>query len=737
MIRIALVSVLLHLAAPVVWAQPVPVQSGEHETFSRLVFRLQSGTDWSINRLDHQAQINVAQPDIEFDLSQVFDKIPRKRLIGVSQKEKGAPLDLALSCNCEVEGFVQSGSYLVIDIRDAKTPAFRFGPGSLPRDLAAYRFQLGEGVALPDRRIALDERRNETVTSAGTKQPALGVATATNLPEQRLLAQIQRAASQGLLTPVVELKPQDAPPPSVETQPAVAPARSESNMAMMTVIDRDLATVAGALNQLAPAHECLSDDLVSVPSWADERPFSDQIGALRAELFGEFDQPDAEIATELAKTYIHFGFGAEAKAVLDLIADSDQGADVLPVLADIMDAHPVKAANPLRGQSSCSANHALWSTLAGPVQKEEIEGEAVLQSFVHLPRHLRQQLGPRLGRQFNALGDHDLAGAILRAIDRSTDSSGPAHDLAEAEIEDAQGNTEAAVARIETVVASDSDVSPEALIKLVDLHYAEGKALQPDMPELAASYAAEHRMGDMGPELRRVHAMSLAMTRRFDQAFEVLDMISDEEMARAALHPVLELLTESADDVTFLTFALPVGQAGAGTLAAPLETSLAKRLLDLGFPEQAFAILEQGKSRNLSVADRLLRAEIALANELPHRAMIEVLNVSTPEAADIRARAMRANGDYETAGQVLLEAERPEIAARNLWLGEAWDRSADTQEPRYGRLAQLSSQLAGQVEPEGALPPLASARSLLDESVSARSGIDEILGVLQVTDTAE
>ncbi|MDU9006579.1 hypothetical protein [Sedimentitalea todarodis] len=439
--------------------------------------------------------------------------------------------------------------------------------------------------------------------------------------------------------------------------------------------------------------------------------------------------------TTLAKTYLHFGFGPEARAVLGLLPERDQKTDVLLVLADVLDDRRVAPDGLFTGQSGCPSGLALWSALAQPDQVEETDADAVLQSFSHLPRHLRQQLGPRLSRQFNGLGQHDLASGILRAVDRSTDTIGPSHDLAAAEIETATGHTEAAVEKMEKVVATDSEFSPEALIKLIDAHEAKRRPLRPDMPELAGAYAAEHRLGELGTDLLRVHAVSLAMVGRFDEAFQALAGISDPgtEVARdSGTNSVLDLLTDNADDVTFLTFVLPRAKSGGTAVSAPLDIRIAERLLALGFAEQAYAILDHAKSRPLSEKDRLLRAEIALANGLPHRAMIEVLNLTSREASEIRARAMRANGDFETAGQVLLEAERPEIAARNLWLGDAWDRLPTTEDPRYTRLAELSAQLAKQIETDDASPPLADARTLLDDSLSTRSGIDEILGVLQV-----
>ncbi len=743
MMRVRLICFLLFLAATPVSAQTVVVRSGEHATFTRLVMKIGEGADWSVSNQGREVRVNVDQPDIRFDLGGVFKKIPRTRLRQVAQRERGGPLELSLNCNCAVEGFLQAENYLVIDIRDSTGTEFYLKPRLQPVDLAAYRFQLGTGGATTDGRPAVKHRKEaqggppvEAPSGAGKS----GKVISQTLSEQRLLAQIERAASQGLLTPVTRFADEETEIGLPPSEPVIAPAKAEINIASTTVIDRDLSAIASTLDELSGEPTCLPDSVVAVPDWADERPFADQIGELRASLFGEFDQLDAEIALDLARTYIHFGFGAEAERVLTLVPDPSPELDALQALTRIVDGSAIEGANPFLGQSGCAQDFALWSTLADPEKIDMSQSDALLRAFANLPRHLRHQLGPRLSRSLNKLEHNELAAAVLRDIDRSSGSTGPSHDLAEAEVESATGKTEIVVEKIEKVVASDSDVSPEALIKLIDMHYLEKKALRPDVPELAASYATEHRQGKWGSELRRVHAMSLALAGRFEAAFEALDVSAELDgpaLAAAASGPVLELLAQNADDVTFLTFALPLAEPSDRKLPASLAANLSERLLALGFPQQAQAIIKKATPRGMSREDRLLRANIALANGLPHRAMIEVLNLTDPEASAIRARAMQANGDYEMAGQVLLDAESPENAARNLWLGDAWDELPLADDPRYLRLAELSTRLAKESEKNDETAPLAGARSLLDDSVGARSEIAEILSELDVAEPNE
>lgn len=99
-------------------AATVPLRSGEHDTFSRLVFADVSARAWTITRTGPaEVEINFSPGVPELDTETVFDRIPRTRLIGVSAT--GRRLTLALGCNCPVEVFQIPTGHVVIDVRDS------------------------------------------------------------------------------------------------------------------------------------------------------------------------------------------------------------------------------------------------------------------------------------------------------------------------------------------------------------------------------------------------------------------------------------------------------------------------------------------------------------------------------------------------------------------------------------------------------------------------------------------
>ncbi|MCB1329986.1 MAG: hypothetical protein KDK28_11310, partial [Maritimibacter sp.] len=114
-----LLAALLLLIAGGAMAQGVPVQSGEHAGFTRLVARIGADTDWELTRDGRDLRIAFTPEAPAFDLSGVFQRIPRDRLAAITDDEG---LELSLGCDCRVDLSRYQQRYLVIDISDAPAP---------------------------------------------------------------------------------------------------------------------------------------------------------------------------------------------------------------------------------------------------------------------------------------------------------------------------------------------------------------------------------------------------------------------------------------------------------------------------------------------------------------------------------------------------------------------------------------------------------------------------------------
>ena len=728
------------------FAQTSLIRSGAHDGFTRLVLSLPENADWSINRSKRSFSLKVDVASIQFDSSRVFDRIARSRLVAISQDRPGSELVFSLACACSVSSFVDTPGFLVIDIRDEiSTPDVRPQTFGLPIRQGVYRFS---SHLIPAARPALGSLMlpreigqvlEPPPSPADVPPPSLGRSIrppgAINLSEKRLLAQISRASDQGLL----ELKSKPNATGKV-VGPGVSEGRQaerqkqelpmSASLSVTTAVDRDLAQVTDSLGQSTSGPNCLEQDRVALSDWGGDQPFSIEIGRWRSRLFGEFDNLNSDAARGLARAYLYYGFGAEAEQAIGLAALPNAEGRVLQALAEILDTGNPPDDNPFAGQQNCEVDVALWSVLSSEIVADDVNTEAILRAFSRLPPHLRSYLGPKVSQKFSKVGNSKTAGAILRAITWSGEETGSEINLAKAALAELHADKQTVEQELTKSVAGGSEYSPEALVKLVAGWLESREVLSPDLPDLTAAYATEFRNAEIGADLRRTHVVALALAGQFDQAFGYLPDLAERDgdiNKKKALVPLLELLSERAEDVVFLRYVLGTSLESPPGFSDRIADRIARRLLDLGFPEKAANWIDTPVGNTNSKERRLMRAEIALARQLPFRALVELAGLTGPQAIGLRAAAALDNGDYSQAGRMLITVGDFDGAARGFWLGEEWEAVPEQTTTRYGQVVSGSLRLRpGETD---ALPstPLAQARALMRSSAGTRAEVAALL----------
>lgn len=561
-------------------------------------------------------------------------------------------------------------------------------------------------------------------------------AAVVNESEQRLLQQIGRAARQGLLEASADGLPGTAVAGLDPLGRSDRPLNPLDHISVTSAIDRETGLAAGLDTSANQQMHCLPDRAVAIQRWGNDRPFADQVSVLRSALVHEFDDVNPASVFALARNYLYFGFGAEARSMLTILpqgGDGDPDAALLTAMARLIDGVPLPVNNPFSGQQGCEGDSALWGMLADGGIKKNADTDAMQQAFSKLPPHLRVHLGPRVSKMFAKTGDHHVAESILRAVGRTGVEEVPEINLAEAAIAELEGDTEKVAEELTSEVAERTGNAPAALIELVALSVKERKALSPDVPDLVASYELENRDTPLGADLRQAQVSSLALMGDFHEAFKELDGLSrrDGPAARvAAVEPLMLLLTERADDVTFLQYALVFSSQASAGEAAPVAADVSRRLLDLGFAEQAQAMLNKLALEPEDENRRLMMAEAALQLDKPHRALVELMGLEGPAANRLRAEALWRNGEFGRAGEYLLAEEDTNAAARGFWHSEnldAIEAMGAGGEAQFEAVADVTTQIGATVrDPEG-LSPLAHARALVESSEGTRGGIADLL----------
>ena len=743
---VTLPALLALLLPAVAAAQTVPVRSGAHAAFTRLVLDMPRRIAWRVQERETGATLIFDSPGLDFDLDAVFERIGHGRVRAVSSTPGRLQIDFA--CVCDLSVFWHGARMLVLDIAPAPQtvlaettarPAAR--PVTVP-DPSGLRQRSTALTSLADR---LDAMTVPPLPSAKEEEgPANAQAKAPGLAAIRsaLIEQLGRAASQGLLTPARRnvgakgaVRPRgDASEPVDEAEPAPPGPAPRAAVNMRAHSSVDLALGGSARPPVSPVQEqaCPEPDWVNIAAWGGTAPFHEELGRLNRALLGEFDRPNDTVALELARFYLHHGFGAEVRLALTLRGHSDAQGDFLRKMSFIID-HEASGDQPgLSPMVTCDAPAMLWAILAAPDLPKDLtlDHKGLLRAFVLLPDGLRRSLGPPLARRFLSAGHRETSQSILRVIDRLQETDDPETALARAQLARARQEPDLERRALRVAVQGNSTASAEALLGLIEGALERDEPVPLDRAELAGAYAQEYRGTELGHRMTGAYIAALAHADAYEEAVREFDRLrADIDPARsdqATADMLIGQMTRHADDVTFLRHALSGRFGGPGEVAPDIAREIAGRLLVGGFADRAGEFVASELVGHDTPASRLLRVEIALAQERPRAAEAELVGVEGPEADRLRARARSLAGDHAAAAWLYARGGQPDASEREAFLAADPVSLAGAEDPVLRDVADLLPQPdTPEPGPEG--PPLARHRRALDAAATARQVLDRLL----------
>lgn len=722
-------------------AQTVAVRSGEHGSFTRLALDMPYRAAWRIEDDTDGVRLIFSDQgsgqDLDFDTTQVFDRIDRDRLRAITPSRGQLRLDLA--CDCDVDVFWHTDRMLVVDIAEsfpAKPTARRGAQASPPSPdrgsevppVSATMPELSQILALtvPQGRDALAEEKSKDTQ----RERAFDLSGM----RKKLLGEFARAASQGLLTP--SHKPQgDSVRAPRDAIPAPDVPRDVDhallNLTAQSSIDSAITARRHKTTTQAHRADCLPAAWVDLPSWGGTDPFYQQIGDLNRRLLGEFDRPDGQVALALARLYLYFGFGAEARETLDLRPDPTEKDAVLDEMAVIMDRGHAPDGARLAKMAECEEPFVLWALLAMPTLPEDLvfDHKALLRSFTALPAALRDTFGPELARRLIKARHANTAQNILRITARTGATAKSDLALARADLAAARRDPDTARTELNTAIAENSEEAPEALARLIETLLSEGAPVPLKQAELAGAYAYEHRGTDMGRRMTETYLAALGASGAFAKAVSEFERLKPDLEATAAADiasALLDEMTRHADDVTFLRHTLSHRLITPDAAPAPLGVQVATRLLASGLADQAGAFVAADLPGRSAPMSKLTRAKIALTQDRPRQAEVELLGLDGADVNALRAKARSLMGEHAAAQRLYTASEQPEKATEEAWLASDFDYLAEANDPLLRKTAKLLQD--GPEQPQGGdAPVLERDRGLLESAAILRAALQGLL----------
>lgn len=718
-------------------AEPVFVQSGEHVGFTRLVTRVAKEEAWSVEHTGRKVTLSLEGYSEGFDTSRIFELIPRGRIQRVEANK--STITVYLGCDCIVSAFDVNGEHVALDIispKQRRPPSAKTSnsphPGAMPITVVKVN--------------SPPEQKNNLLSRDVSSAKELA---AMSDIQMRLSQELGRGITRGVLNP------DHPPPPSRRSQIDISTFEHElpTGPSALDGADRSAANIRITTSMDVPSRSdssqqtlsdqgfwCPPDDAIDVSDWGDTRAFDVQISEARLNLFGEFDRLDPDAAILLAKRYLYFGFGAEARQVLGLDPSLETEQRLLMDLANIMDAGASKSDISIQSFADCTGNISLWAFLADDNNSsgKTIEPNILLLALTKLPVHLRQHLAPIVSDRFLVRGDPVSAATALRSLERLPDPLLPAAKFAQANVGITTGQTTEGAKKLLDVATANVAQSPEALISLVDTRIDSGDAIDPETVSLVEAYAQELRNSELGPSLRRAHILALIETREFDRALRGIEVLGKTNAADVVIEMrehFTRRLTETASDIVFLDATFQQANEDLEPLNTDTKILLASRLLVLGFATNAHDIVETVPDRPRNQERQILAARIALALNQPFQALADLLG-SSGEAADIlRADAKSMAGAHQEAHALYQNANQQDAAVRSGWLAQNWRELTPPDTPIFGQVTELAGSI---LDPSaGQVGMLGRTTAILKESGNARQTIFDFLNASELRAASE
>ncbi|SMX32260.1 hypothetical protein [Maliponia aquimaris] len=687
-------------------AQSVPVRSGEHGRFTRLVLTIPPGTEWNLAS-DHSARklaLTFGSDKLVFDTSSVFERIGTERIAGLAPAKDGHGLEISLACHCDAEAFVLQRNMLVIDVAPSDRPLEPAEVTRLPdgakQDIAPPSQLVGdftdvrigafpglgpEPVRDPSLPLLSGQIDAEDPAGAIAARPDPGSMQAAALGGQ-IAADLAIAATVGLLDPAVRPVPVSAPDrdPQETTEPPREDDQPEDGS-----LARQLAAGLSSLDHqtLQDGHisigsdSCLPGQMLSLSEWVDADASPSKVLAhRRGAVFGEFDRIDESAVEDYARALVHFGFGAEARAVLAL--GSDAPDTTLRALTYLVEG----GADPdhvFAGQSECDSAAALWSALSAQ-QRSDISllnEPALLRSFEALPKHLRSFLGPVLAEQLSAYGYPNAAREVLRRLQRMEGRETDEIALGKAQLALKDGDLDEASRRLHDLSVNGGPEAALAVAASVDLADASDTRVPQRIVELSEAFATELRNSDDGRKLWEAHVRSQLVNGDFDAAFADLGTAEGipEVLVKATQQTALKALVERADDVTFLRHSTRSIREGVLPENETLVVQSARRLTGLGLPEVSLDLLASFAEPGNPSDMRIARAEALLSLGRPEEAEIILIGQRGDAVSLLRAEARKQMGDHAFSKGLYSRLGDREEALNAAWLSGDWADIAQTE----------------------------------------------------------
>jgi hypothetical protein len=749
--KVLYAAVIVFFSVSVTFAQPAIVKSGEHGTFSRLTISADTLGTWTTEHAANKRRIRFTSFVRGFDISEVFTRIDHNRIKSILVQN--STLEIELSCLCEIKIFENGPNMVVIDIKEqqplavafraphnfdlsyfgkthhfsfTRHPVFSMKPSS--KLTAPLQYPENPHLTSPPSERARVSTRFQEQSTLNVREESLTNTSEIILEnlQTQLINGFGAASTRGILDLYITPFDRQVDSPASPT-PGLKSVNGEQETTGNFSIETSLQTPSirkGISYREDFDLKCKPDQRFNLVSWSDGRPFDQQLGDANVNLFTTLEKLDIGAAVKLARLYLFFGFGAEAKQITNLNDMLQKRWPELSAIADILENRSVTEIRHFATKNDCKGPILLWEFIArnGLNSHVPTNNRAILLELSSLPIHLRQILVPKVSARFLEVGNPVFAKSALQTLKRTEYALAEKAGFEEASILLATNKPEAAFEAF-SAIKSNSQIAAEALVQKTQLQLDANLEISEITQELIESYATEYQGTPIGLKLREVAILATSKTGGFAQAFAKIALLDDGDQP-PLLRQVYNDIINFSGDASFVRHSfIDVDKTLLGD-SDKLPLQFAKRLLKLGFYEEAKEYLSFSSADFPSDEFNLVGAKILIALDRPAAAFTLLNNVTGNDAKLLLAQVFTMQGKRKKAHEIYKGLDANEQEMLNAWLSADWQDKFGGRGGLVNQLAQVTQSPVAPIDLADGM--LSQIEELLDESRESRGVMSKI-----------
>ncbi|MEP3053591.1 MULTISPECIES: hypothetical protein [Rhodobacterales] len=589
-------------------ANPIPVRTGDHDNFTRVVLSVPSSSNWVEEVTGRVILIKISDHKVGFDTSKAFDRIGRDRIS--SFKASSSNLEIQMGCDCTVESYRTVKNLIVLDIFNQDDVV----NANLQVDQVDFAHLGARNLQLPktqkeELEVNAPREQKEPPVDVGQVRNKVENATETSLKIENgeslkgareiLLQEFGSSATRGILSISSSLPAREERSPQIDL--SIFSENLEDSLERSEVgspnieisSSSDLLNTSAAQQIIQSSGFCVDADLLQISQWGKKSSPISEVGNLRSAIFDELQQVEPQEVLKLAKLYLHLGFGAESAATLNIVPSLKKNHPELLAIAEIMEFSKSANGNFFKAMESCNSAAAMWALFTNNIsgiRSAEVNTDAVIFALNDLPISLRENLAPTISNQLLALDLGAAADLALRTLERSSELSTVDVVLARSNLDTVDNSPKESKKNLRYVIDSNTLQSAEALIKLIDLEFKNDGQISEQQLLLASAYTMELRHHDLIHEIQRAFILALTMSGEFSRSIRILEDYVKERskfQTDGLQNRVVQYLTKHSTVEEFLLFTFATLDRRTLNLNASTMKKISERLEELGFLEQA------------------------------------------------------------------------------------------------------------------------------------------------------